>query len=118
MMPGTETDRVLLEHMNECIDRIREYTGDERATFYGSHLVQDAVVRNLQTLAESTQRLSETLKETEPGVPWRAIAGFRNVLAHSYLEIDLEVVWSVIETDLPELAAAIKRMMRTVGASE
>ena len=118
MKPGTETDRVLLEHMNECIDRIREYTGDERATFYGSHLVQDAVVRNLQTLAESTQRLSETLKDTEPGVLWRAIAGFRNVLAHSYLEIDLEVVWSVIETDLPELAAAIKRMMRTVGASE
>ena len=118
MKPGTETDRVLLEHMNECIDRIREYTDDQRATFYGSHLVQDAVVRNLQTLAESTQRLSETLKDTEPGVPWRAIAGFRNVLAHSYLEIDLEVVWSVIETDLPELAAAIKRMVRTLGASE
>ena len=118
MKPGTETDRVLLEHMNECIDRIREYTDDQRATFYGSHLVQDAVVRNLQTLAESTQRLSETLKDTEPDMPWRAIAGFRNVLAHSYLEIDLEVVWSVIETDLPELAAAIKRMMRTLGASE
>ena len=118
MKPGTETDRVLLEHMNECIDRIREYTGDQRATFYGSHLVQDGAVRNLQTLAESTQRLSEALKDTEPGVPWRAIAGFRNVLTHSYLEIDLEVVWSVIETDLPELAAAIKRMMRTFGASE
>ena len=118
MKPGTETDRVLLEHMNECIDRIREYTGDQRATFHGSHLVQDGVVRNLQTLAESTQRLSETLKDTEPGVPWRAIAGFRNVLAHSYLEMDLEVVWSVIETDLPELAAAIKRMMRTLDASE
>ena len=118
MKPGTETDRVLLEHMNECIDRIREYTDDQRATFYGSHLVQDAVVRNLQTLTESTQRLSKTLKDTEPDMPWRAIAGFRNVLAHSYLEIDLEVVWSVIETDLPELAAAIKRMMRTLGASE
>ena len=118
MMPGTETDRILLEHINECIDRIREYTSDERAAFDSSHLVQDAVVRNLQTLAESTQRLSETLRDTEPGVPWRAIAGFRNVLAHSYLEIDLEVVWSVIETDLPELAAAIKRMMRTAGASE
>lgn len=51
-------------------------------------------------------------------MPWCAIAGFRNVLAYSYLEIDLEVVWSVIEADLPELAAAIKRMMRTVGASE
>ena len=118
MMPGTETDRILLEHINECIDRIREYTGNERVAFDNSHLVQDAVVRNLQTLAESTQRLSETLRDTEPGVPWRAIAGFRNVLAHSYLEIDLEVVWSVIETDLPELAAAIKRMMRTAGASE
>ena len=51
--------------------RIREYTGGERTAFFGSKMVQDAVVRNLPTLAESTQRLSESLRSTEPGVPWR-----------------------------------------------
>jgi len=48
---------VLLEHMLDCLRRINEYTGHERARFVGSHLVQDAVIRNLQTLAESSQRL-------------------------------------------------------------
>ena len=50
-----------------------------------SDLVQDAVVRNLQTLAESSQKLSEKVKNTQTGVDWRAIAGFRNVLVHDYL---------------------------------
>ena len=110
MNPDTHSDSVLLVHLCECVGRIQEYTGGDRATFFGSHLVQDAVVRNLQTLAESTQRLSDSLKATEPDVPWRAISGFRNVLAHGYLTIDLQAVWSVVEQDLPELAEAIKRM--------
>lgn len=113
MKPDRQSDRILLEHISECIERIREYTGDKRASFYGSRLVQDAVVRNLQTLAESTQRLSDALKETESDVPWRAIAGFRNFLVHGYLEVDLDAVWSVIEHDLPALARTIERMARS-----
>ena len=69
MNAGAHSDRVLLEHIRTCIERIQEYTGRKRATFYTSHLVQDAVVRNLQTLAESTQRLSHLVKETEKDVP-------------------------------------------------
>lgn len=48
-------------------------------------------------------------------MPWRAIAGLRNVLAHDYLEIDLEVVWSVVEQDLPKLAAAVDRMVHAAS---
>ena len=51
-------------------------------------------------------------------MPWRAIAGFRNVLAHDYLEIDLEVVWSVVEQDLPKLAAAVDRMVRVARTGQ
>ena len=76
--------------------------------------MQDAVLRNLQTLAESTQRLSEAIKYGEQGVPWRAISGFLIVLVHGYLGIDLEMVWSVIENDLSELSSAIERMARSV----
>ncbi len=118
MKPGSPTDRVLLMHVRECIERVREYTGGRRTAFFDSQLVQDAVVRNLQILAESTQRLSEPLKATEPDVPWREIAGFPNVLAHDYLTIDPEAVWSVVEQDLPELAGAIERMTRVIRSSE
>ena len=112
MRPTIPSDRVLLAHIRDCIDRIRKYTGNERSTFFNSHIVQDAVVHNLQTLAESTQRLSDPLKATEPNVPWREITGFRNVLVHGYLGIDLEAIWNVVEHDLKELTKAVERMMR------
>ena len=69
MTPGPEADRVLLAHIEECLARIHEYAGVERARFDSSRLVQDAVIRNLQTLAESSQRLSSEVKASEPHVP-------------------------------------------------
>lgn len=80
MNPGPETNRVLLTHMGECIERIREYTAGDRSRFEASRLVQHAVTRNLQTLTESSQRLSDDIRTTEPQVPWRELAGFRNVI--------------------------------------
>jgi uncharacterized protein with HEPN domain len=108
--PGSEADRVLLAHMRDCLDRIVEYTGVERSRFDASRLVQDAVVRNLQTLAESSQRLSSEIKGTEPQIPWRELAGFRNVIVHGYLGVDLGAVWLVVEQDLPALSEAVNRM--------
>ena len=82
MNPGPAADRVLLAHMRDCLDRILEYTNAERSRFDTSRLVQDAVIRNLQILAESSQRLSNETKGTEPQIPWRELAGFRNVIVH------------------------------------
>lgn len=115
MTPGPEADRVLLAHMGECIERIREYTADDRSCFEASRLVQDAVIRNLQTLTESSQRLSEEIKASEPQMPWRELAGFRNVIVHGYLGIDLSAVWLVVEQDLPALAVALERMAARLG---
>ena len=78
--------------------------------FDASSLVQDAVIRNLQTLTESSQRLSDELKATEPQIPWRELAGFRNVIVHGYLGVDLGAVWLVVEQDLPALDDAVSRM--------
>lgn len=97
------------------MERIREYTAGDRARFEASRLVQDAVIRNLQTLTESSQRLSEGIKATEPQVPWRELSGFRNVIVHGYLGIDLVAVWLVVELDLPPLAAALERLLVRAG---
>ena len=66
--------------MMECVDRIFEYCAGGESSFRQSRLIQDAVIRNLQTMAESSQRLSEPIKAMAPDVPWRAISGFRNVI--------------------------------------
>jgi uncharacterized protein with HEPN domain len=110
VIAGPDSDRLLLAHMRECIERVREYTAGDRARFETSRLVQDAVIRNLQTLTESSQRLSADIRATEPQVPWRELAGFRNVVVHAYLGLDLEAVWLVVDQDLPPLAAALERM--------
>lgn len=110
MKPGPDADRVLLAHMRDCLDRIAEYANAERSRFDASRLVQDAVIRNLQTLAEASQRLSGEIKGTEPQIPWRELSGFRNVIVHGYLGVDLGAVWLVVEQDLPALAEAVNRM--------
>ena len=110
MNPGPEADRVLLAHVLDCMVRILEYTNGERARFDASRMVQDAVIRNLQTVAESSQRLSSEIKGTEPKIPWRELAGFRNVIVHGYLGVDLGAVWLVVEQDLPALTDAVNRM--------
>ena len=116
MKPGPEADRVLLAHMRDCLSRILEYTNAERSRFDTSRLVQDAVVRNLQTLAESSQRLSSEIKGTEPQIPWRDLAGFRNVIVHGYLGVDLGAVWLVVEQDLPAPTEALNRMTTHLGS--
>ena len=117
MKPGAEADRVLLAHMRDCLDRIGEYTHFERTGFDTSRLVQDAVIRNLQTLAESSQRLSVEIKGTEPQIPWRELSGFRNVIVHGYLGVDLGAAWLVVEQDLPVLSEAVIRMAARLGPS-
>jgi uncharacterized protein with HEPN domain len=73
-------DRVYLKHILRCIARIEEYTAGGRESFFASHLIQDGVIRNLQTLAESSQHLGEGVKASQSSVDWKGLAGFRNVL--------------------------------------
>lgn len=104
-------DIVYLHHIQECIRRIEENTAKGHNQFMTSHTVQDAVLRNLQTMTESTQRLSSKLKAKYPNIEWHRIAAFRNVLVHAYLGIDLERVWVVIERDVPGLKQVISTML-------
>ena len=110
MKPSLEADKVNLARMLECAGRIDEYVGGDEARFRASRLIQDAVVRNLQTLAESSQRLTDASKASEPDVPWRAISGFRNILVQDYLAIDVDAVWLIVDPELPRLRAALERM--------
>jgi len=95
--------------MLDSILRINEYV-ECKEQFYDSQLVQDAVVRNLQVMAESSQRLSDEIKGDFPNIPWNDISGFRNILVHDYLGIDLNVIWSVVEQELPNLEKALNEI--------
>ena len=104
-------DTVYLRHIEDCIRRIEENVAGGRDQFAASHTLQDAVLRNLQTMSESTQRLSDTLKTAHPEIEWRRIAAFRNVLVHNYLGIDLDTIWEIIQRDIPKLKRVILTML-------
>ena len=92
--------------------RIRENASSGREAVSNSHTLQDAILRNLQVLCESAQRLSEERRNQHPQVDWRAMSGFRNVLVHDYFGIDFGVVWSAVERDVPALEAAVTDLLR------
>jgi uncharacterized protein with HEPN domain len=104
-------DAVYLRHIMQCIRRIEENIAGGREQFMASHTLQDAVLRNLQTMTESTQRLSDALRAAYPEVEWRRIIAFRNVLVHDYLGIDLERIWEIIQRDVPTFKRAIAAML-------
>ena len=108
-------DRAYLRHILECLDAIRAYTAEGRDRFLTDRKTQKATLRELQELAESTQRLSSHLKEKRPETPWRDISGFRNVLVRDYLGINLARIWAVVERDLPPLRAAVAAMLRELA---
>jgi uncharacterized protein with HEPN domain len=104
-------DRLYLIHIIECNERIERYTAPGDDAFFSDTMIQDAVPRNLHTLSESTQRLSDALKDRHPEVDWTSIAAFRNVVVHDYLGIDLPLVWDIVVRDLPTLKRAISTIL-------
>jgi len=106
-------DSVYLNHILDCIARIETDLAEGYDSFMTSHTYQDAVLRNLQVLAESTQHLSSQIKAGQPEIDWREIMAFRNVLVHDYLGIDLEAIWEISQRDIPKLKQAVQSMLGT-----
>ena len=94
-------DRVYLTHILDAIRKNDSYIVVGRDEFMRASHWQDAVVRQLEIIGEATKRLSPELRSQHPEIPWRRIAGLRDVLIHDYLGVDLEAVWKLTQTELP-----------------
>jgi uncharacterized protein with HEPN domain len=105
-------DKRYLSDILECILQIEEYTIDGKETFIGSRLIQDATIRNFEIMGEATKRLSEQLRTTHSNVPWKQMAGFRDVLIHDYLRVDRDEVWDVVASNLPDLRVRIEQILQ------
>lgn len=114
------TDEVYLEYITTALENVAELTRVGRKAFLSDKHAQAAVLYYLHTMAEATQRLSSGLKERHPEIDWIAIGGFRNRIVHGYLGINMDIVWGVIEGELPLLRSAIAsmRLHATTESSE
>jgi uncharacterized protein with HEPN domain len=107
----TKDPRVYLAHILECIQKIERFTEDGRSRFFQDVMVQDAVLRNFEVIGEAAKRLDDAYRAAHPQLPWRALAGLRDVLIHQYDSVDLERVWAIVEGDLPGLREAIAALL-------
>lgn len=93
-------------------ERIQSYmAGVDRATFEVDLMRQDAVVRRIEIIGEATRRLSLEFRAAHPDIPWQDMAGMRSRLIHNYDEVSLNLVWDVIQHDIPALITLLKPLI-------
>jgi len=85
--------------------------------FCNDRKTYSAVIREFEIIGEAVGKLPEELRVTRPDVEWQDIKDFRNLLSHEYFGVDLEIVWKIIEDDVPVLLAAIREIMAADNAS-
>ncbi len=103
--------RVYLAHILECTEKIERYTKGGRDEFLKNTMTQDAVIRNFEIIGEAAKRVPATYRRARAEIPWRLMAGFRDVLIHAYEGVDLERVWRIAQDDLPKVGDAIAKIL-------
>jgi uncharacterized protein with HEPN domain len=104
-------DQLYLQHILDAIEKIEHYVAVGYGEFMASSHWQDAVIRQLEIIGEATKKTSPETLSRRPDIPWRRIAGMRDVLIHDYMSVDLEAVWQVTQSDLTKLRRAIEELL-------
>lgn len=102
---------LIVKDMLTCIEHIQLYTNqllfDE---FSSNFMVTEACLYNIQVIGEAASRLPEEVRMNDPAIPWALIKSMRNRLVHEYFGTDLQVVWKVIEEELPLLKTQLMKI--------
>lgn len=108
--------RVYLDDILEAAERILAYTADHSfEQFSHDSRTVDAVIRNFIVIGEATKKIPENVRSQYPQVQWRDMAGLRNVVVHQYFGVKLDVIWKVIQADLPALEKELRRILSEDG---
>ncbi len=102
---------VYLQDILTAIGRIQEFThGMSLTAFRGDARTIDAVLHNLEVLGEAAKQVPQDLRAKAPDIEWRKISGMRDLIAHAYFDVDIEIVWDVVTTKLGPLADGVRRL--------
>lgn len=109
------TDRERLEDILGAIAQIEKYTLKGKSSFEREKLIQDGVISQIVIVGEAVRAISPKLREQQPNLPWAEMVAMRNILVHRYYEVNLEIVWLVVEQDLPDIKGKVEGILQTLG---
>jgi uncharacterized protein with HEPN domain len=108
-----------LEDILSSISWIEDYSsGLTLEEILGNQMVQDAIVRRIEIIGEAVGRLPDNIKKENALVPWQDIKDMRNKLIHDYGHVDMELVWAVVERDLPKLKTSLQEILEYLSSAD
>jgi uncharacterized protein with HEPN domain len=111
-----EDDIVRVHHMLDFASKAVQFNkGRSRAELDSNEMLAMATVHLVEMIGEASRSVSEAFRQKHPEIPWELISGTRNRLAHGYIDVDLDIIWSIVTKDLPPLSRQLKRILREEG---
>lgn len=102
-----------LQHILEAVQQLIEYRSTHSyEEFMDNDWDQAAAIRHLEIIGEAANQVEKSFQASYPGIPWKTIIGLRNVLIHGYMDVDIDIVWKIIESDLDSLLVEITRLLK------
>ena len=97
-------DIIFIKHVLDSIEAIEDFSKNmDRKELSSNRMKQSAIVREIEVIGEAVKNMSNRLKEKYPSVPWKDIVGTRDKMIHHYFGVDLDIIWNIVKTDLPDL---------------
>jgi uncharacterized protein with HEPN domain len=107
-------DEIRLRHMLDAAREAQSFTqGQSRKDLDLSRMLVLALVKDIEIVGEAAARVSEDVQPSHREIPWADIIGMRHRLIHAYFEINLDILWETVVTDLPPLIASLEKVLPT-----
>jgi len=107
--------KFFIQHMLDSLELIEKYLSKKsKEEFLSSVQLQDAVIRRLEIIGESVKNLPEIVIKENPDLPWKEIAGMRDILIHQYFGVDLELTWEVVQVEIPILKPKLQALLSSL----
>jgi uncharacterized protein with HEPN domain len=110
-MSKKRDDSLYIQDILESIKAIEEYIENiDYNQFIENRMIYSATIRELEIIGEATGKISQETKEKYPNIDYRTIKDFRNVLAHEYFGVDMQIVWQIVTQKLSDLKEQILKI--------